>query len=60
MADRDAFRVMCNMWGVDTAVEKAKEFGIHVSQGEIDTQRQKDKKALDALKNLLKDENKKR
>lgn len=45
MADRDAFRVMCEMWGVETAVKKAKEFGIHVSQEEIDaqtvTQRQK-------------------
>ena len=64
MADRDAFRIMCDMWGVDTAVEKAKEFGIKVSQAEIDAQRHKDKKsfgeALDALKNLLKNENKKR
>lgn len=64
MADHDPFRVMCNMWGVETAVKKAKEFGIDVSQEEIDAQRQKDKKtlgeALDALKNLLKNENKKR
>lgn len=60
MADRDAFRVMCDMWGVEIAVKKAKEFGIDVSQEEIDAQRQKDKKTLDALKNLLKDENKKR
>ena len=60
MADRDAFRVMCDMWGVETAVKKAKEFGIDVSQEEIDVQRQKYKKALDALKYLLKDENKKR
>ena len=39
MADRDAFRVMCDMWGVETAVEKAKEFGIKVSQTEIDAQK---------------------
>lgn len=39
MADRDAFRIMCEMWGVQTAVEKAKEFGIHVSREEIDAQK---------------------
>lgn len=64
MADRDPFRVMCDMWGVEIAIKKAKEFGIDVSQKEIDAQRQKDKKslgeALDALNNLLRDENKKR
>ena len=45
MADRDVFRIMCEMWGVETAVEKANEFGIKVSLEEIDaqtvTQRQK-------------------
>lgn len=64
MADRDPFRVMCDMWGVEIAMKKAKDFGIDVSQEEIDAQRQKDKKslgeALDTLKNLLKGENKKR
>ena len=60
MADRDPFRVMCDMWGIEVAVKKAKEFGIDVSQEEIDAQRQKDKKVLDALKNLFKEENKKR
>lgn len=38
MADRDAFRIMCDMCGVETAVEKANEFGIHVSREEIDAQ----------------------
>ena len=56
MADRDPFRVMCDMWGVETAVKKAKEFGIDIFQEEIDAQRQKDKKVLDALKELCKKE----
>lgn len=32
MTDRDAFRVMCDMWGIEVAVGKANEFGIHVSR----------------------------
>lgn len=62
MADRDVFRVMCEMWGVDTAMEKAKEFGIHVSQEDIDaqkkTQQQKFQNArmvLGALRNEAKE-----
>lgn len=58
MADRDAFRVMCDMWGVETAMEKAKEFGIHVSQEDIDAQKktqqqkfQNARRVLGALRN---------
>lgn len=54
MADCDPFRVMCDMWGIETAVEKAKKFGIDISQKEIDAQCQKDKKALDASISYIK------
>lgn len=62
MADRDAFRVMCEMWGVETAIEKAKEFGIDVSQEEIDAQKktqeqkfQNARRVLGALRNEVKE-----
>lgn len=62
MADRDPFRVMCDMWGVEIAMKKAKEFGIDVSQEEINAQRQKDKKhreeALEALNSWRKNDEK--
>ena len=64
MADHDAFRVMCDMWGVETAVEKAKEIGIKVSQEEIDaqkkTQQQKFQNALRALGTLRNEEKEKK
>lgn len=40
--------------GVEIAMKKAKEFGIDISQEEIDAQCQKDKKSLDALINCVK------
>lgn len=45
------FRVMCKMWGIETAIKKAKEFGIPVSQEEIDRQRAEEER----MKNLWKD-----
>lgn len=62
MADRDPFRVMCEMWGVEIAVEKANEFGIKISQAEIDAQKktqeqrfQNARMALGALRNEAKE-----
>lgn len=53
MADRDAFRVMCEMWGVETAVEKAKEFGIDVSQEEIDAQKKTQEQKFQNARRVL-------
>ena len=51
---RDPFRVMCDMWGTERAIEKAKEFGIPISQEVLDEQERK-KKAFDEIwKSLLK------
>lgn len=45
------FRVMCEMWGVETAIKKAKQLGIPVPQEVIEEQREKDER----MKNLWKD-----
>ena len=45
------FRVMCEMWGVETAIKKAKQLGIQVPQEAIEEQRAKDER----MKNLWKD-----
>lgn len=48
MTERDPFRVMCDMWGTERAIEKAKEFGIPISQEVLDEQERK-KRAFDAI-----------
>ena len=45
MADRindGAFRVMCDMWGVDSAIIAAKRMGMTVPDDMIQTQREKE------------------
>lgn len=44
------FRVMCEMWGVETEIKKAKQLGIPVPQEAIEEQRAKDER----MKNLWK------
>lgn len=44
------FRVMCEMWGIETAIKKAKHLGIPVPQEAIEEQRAKDER----MKNLWK------
>lgn len=38
MTDRSPFRVMCDMWGVDVALKKAKQFGLEVTDEEIEAE----------------------
>ena len=43
MADKinpGAFRVMCNLWGVDDAVKAAKRMGVTIPDDMIQTQRE--------------------
>lgn len=43
MADQinpGAFRVMCNLWGVDDAVKAAKRMGVTIPDDMIQTQRE--------------------
>lgn len=45
MADKinpGAFRVMCNLWGVDNAVEHAKRMGMTIPEDMIQVQRDKE------------------
>lgn len=53
MADRNAFRVMCDMWGVEIAMKKAKEFGIKVSQAEIDAQKKTQQQKFQNARRVL-------
>lgn len=49
--EQGVFRVMCEMWGIETAIKKAKQLGIPVPQEAIEEQRAKDER----MKNLWKD-----
>lgn len=53
MSEREnaPFCVMCEMWGVETAIKKAKQLGIPVPKEAIEEQRAKDER----MKNLWKD-----
>ena len=46
MTDINPFVTMCNIFGVDIAIQKAKMLGIPVSQEEIDRQRRKEEEIL--------------
>ena len=41
MTDHSPFRVMCDMWGVDVALKKAKQFGLEVTEEEIQAEKKK-------------------
>ena len=47
------FRVMCEMWGVETAIKKAKQLGIPVPQEAIEEQRAKDERMKNEWKAFL-------
>lgn len=47
------FCVMCEMWGVETAIKKAKQLGIPVPQEAIEEQREKDERMKNAWKAFL-------
>ena len=47
------FRVMCEMWGIETAIKKAKQLGIPVPQEAIEEQREKEERMRNAWKALL-------
>ena len=53
MTEHDPFRVMCDMWGVERAIKKAKEFGIPIRQEVIDEQERKKKAFDDSWKALI-------
>ena len=47
------FRVMCDIWGFETAIKKAKQLGIPVPQEAIEEQRAKDERMKNAWKAFL-------
>lgn len=55
MSEREnaPFRVMCEMWGIETAIKKAKRLGIPVPQEAIEEQREKEERMRNAWKALL-------
>lgn len=53
MTDRSPFRVMCDMWGVDVALEKAKLFGLKVSEEEIQAEKKKEDGFYNALSEMF-------
>lgn len=53
MPDRSPFRVMCDMWGVDVALKKAKQFGLKVAEEEIQAEKKKSTDAMNALSELI-------
>ena len=53
MTDRSPFRVMCDMWGVDVALKKAKQFGLEVTEEEIQAEEKKYRNAINDLSALI-------
>lgn len=55
MSEREnaPFRIMCEMWGIETAIKKAKKLGILVPQEAIDEQREKEERMRNAWKAFL-------
>ena len=50
----EAFRVMCDMWGVDAAISAAKSMGVAVSTEQIEAERKKEHEADERWKAILK------
>ena len=50
----NAFRVMCDMWGVDAAIKAVKNMGITVDQEQIERERQKEKEAQERFNAIFK------
>ena len=53
MTDRSPFRVMCDMWGVDVALKKAKQFGLEVTEEEIQAEKKKNTDTMNALSEMI-------
>lgn len=53
MTDRSPFRVMCDMWGVDVALKKAKQFGLEVTEEEIQAEKKKSTDVMNALSEMI-------
>lgn len=51
--EHDPFRVMCEIWGIETAIRKAKELGIPVPKEVIEEQRAQDERMKNLWKALL-------
>ena len=51
------FHIMCEMWGVDRAIEAAKGMGMKVMQKQIATEREKEKavfrRAQDSIASIM-------
>lgn len=58
MADQinsGAFRVMCDMWGVDDAIKNAKRMGLTVPDDMIQAQREKEQEVQAGWDRVVKD-----
>ena len=53
MTDRSPFRVMCGMRGVDVALKKAKQFGLEVTEEEIQAEKNKSTDVMNALSEMI-------
>ena len=51
---RSPFHAMCVMWGIEIALEKCKEFGIRVSQEEIDEEEKISSGVYEAMSDIVK------
>lgn len=58
MADQinpGAFRVMCDMWGVDDAIKNAKRMGVTIPDDMIQEQREREQKVQARWDRVVKD-----
>lgn len=53
MVDHSPFLAMCDMWGLETALEKARQFGLNVTEEEVKEAKRKEKKIADCLKDSV-------
>ena len=53
MAKRSPFRVMCAMWGLDIALDKARQYGIEVTEEEINAETKKQRDAMNGLSAMI-------
>ena len=50
----NAFRVMCNMWGVDKAVKAAVRMGMKPTQEQIETEKRKEMESQERWNSIFK------
>ena len=51
--NKSVFKTMCDIWGIDTAAEKCKEFGIHVSTLELKEAQDRDKQKKENIAAII-------